>query len=142
MQCDHSCVTSGQASIENNREGITSGNHHTASSIECKREGVTGTGGYRHISHIMVKIKFDLFLDLLGFVLFITVQKYQQLSKILVWKNLVSHLIIFIEMLLVWKNLVTNRALQIIHFAHVTPVMAASQIYIRYGAICQYFSLM
>ena len=48
MQCDHSCVTSGQASIENNREGITCGNHHTASSIECKREGVTGTGGYRH----------------------------------------------------------------------------------------------
>ena len=48
MPCDHLCVTSGQASVENNREGITSGNHHTASSIECKREGVTGTGGYRH----------------------------------------------------------------------------------------------
>ena len=91
MQCDHSCVTSGQASIENNREGITSGNHHIALSIECKREGVTGTGGYRHISHIMVKIKFDQFVDLLGFVLSlyaVTVQKYQQLSKILVWKNL------------------------------------------------------
>ena len=48
MQCDHSCVTSGQASIENNSEGITRGNHHTASSIECNREGVPGTGGYRH----------------------------------------------------------------------------------------------
>ena len=45
-------------------------------------------------------------------------------------------------MLLVWKNLVTNRANQIRHFAHVTPVMAASQIYIRYVAISQYSSLM
>ena len=45
---DHSCVTSDQTYIENNTECITSGNHHTASSIECNREGVTGTGGYRH----------------------------------------------------------------------------------------------
>ena len=37
-----------QASIENDRESITCDIHHTASSIECKREGVTGTGGYRH----------------------------------------------------------------------------------------------
>ena len=33
-------MTSGQASIENNRESITID--------KCNREGVTGTGGYRH----------------------------------------------------------------------------------------------
>ena len=34
------CVTSGQESIENNRESIISD--------KCNREGVTGTDGYRH----------------------------------------------------------------------------------------------
>ena len=51
------------------------------------------------VSHIMVKIKFDQLLDLLGFVLSlyaVTVQKYQQLSKILVGQNLVSHIVICI----------------------------------------------
>ena len=50
------------------------------------------------VSHILVKIEFDQFLDLLGFALSlhaVTVQKYQQLSKILVWKNLVSHINFF-----------------------------------------------
>ena len=49
----------------------------------------------------MVKIKFDQFFDLLGVVVLslyaVTVQQYQQLSKILVWKNLVSHIIIFLD---------------------------------------------
>ena len=40
------------------------------------------------------------------------------------------------------EKLVTNRANQIRNFVHVTPLMAASQIYIRYVAICQYSSLM
>ena len=42
VQWDHSCVTSGQASIENNRESITIDKYN--------REGVTvtGTGGYCH----------------------------------------------------------------------------------------------
>ena len=44
-------------------------------------------------------------------------------------------------MLMVWKNLVTNRPNQIIHFAHVTPVMAASQMYIRCVAVSQFSSL-
>ena len=45
------------------------------------------------VSDIMVKIKFDQWFDLLGFVLSlyaVTVNKYQQLSNILVWKNLVG----------------------------------------------------
>ena len=52
------------------------------------------------VSHILVKIEFDQFLDLLGFALSlhaVTVQIYQQLSKILVWKNLVSHIIFFLD---------------------------------------------
>ena len=52
------------------------------------------------VSHILVKIEFDQFLDLLGFALSlhaVTVQKYQQLSNILVWKNLVSHIHFFLD---------------------------------------------
>ena len=36
-------MTSGQASIQNNRESITID--------QCNREGVTGTGGYRHMTN-------------------------------------------------------------------------------------------